>query len=504
MDPWFHGEVLVRWLDERPGKSVLILMPRGTGKTSLITQPRPAWWLAQDPTEGVIVANARDERAQKMVRSTAQIISSNERYRLCFPYVKPSNKWGESGYYLDTQAMQEVIPLVSFRVDAALNAFGYTGNITGSHVGGALVVDDLINQAMAESLKQMTTAEKFFIEAQNCVDPGNPQIIIGTRWHPADFYGKIETGELKGNDGQMDVLKIGHLDREGNYVFPARTYFDLKGKERQVGHTREFIEGAKQNLGRLFSANYDNEPVTDEDSSFDLAAIKTFPSIEDLPFELGPVLCLGIEMEAQGKAIMTTVYQVMKDEQRTVRVRKLSSREIFEGAPKIPRIKATLQGYVAEHKFNILECLWRGSGNIGEEMRFFGQVKSADDALDALTYATTLAPETIEGQRPFVVICCDPAYSSEAGADSSAIVACCKFRGELYVLDCHKMKTERADLVVKMLFRMYDKFNKGFKLSQNPKKHTVVGLRQGSFAHVRQPDYDTVQFSDAMLLEKRR
>ena len=457
LDPWLHGEVICRFLDENPGQAVLVLAPRGVGKSGAITVPRAAWWLAQDPSEGIIIGNAREARAQKMCRSIASIVSNDINYQNAFPWVKPSSKWGEDGYYLD-QSVVSIEGRVNTRIDPALSAYGVGGNITGSHVSGALILDDLINEKMAKSPVELQAAHDYFVEAQNCLDPGQPMVIIGTRWHPSDFYGKIIDGELHGDNGPIKCLKLGVEDKEGNIVFPLKTYVDMKGKKKDVGYTPEFLEGRRKNLGRLFSALYYNEPVLASDQQFDVAKIRTFKNQRELGFDIGCVLTLGVEAESQGKALIDVLRNQMREQNRMFHINELTSKKIR----KEDRIRGTLQSYIESEDFYVREDLFRSSENIGQEFRMWtGQEADDDDCLDAVAYAVMNAIEPPEGQPPMVSIACDPAFTEERYSDSTAIAAVIKYLGKIYVLDCDRFKTSRTDFTARMIIRMYDRYQSG-------------------------------------------
>lgn len=454
MDPWFHGEEVCTFLAKTEGQTRTVLMPRGSGKSGMITIPMPVWRLARDPMARIMVSNATETRANKFLRATASIITSMPRFQKCYPYLKASAKWGEGGYYLDIGAFDPSLASVE-RGDPSLAAFGVTSNVTGSHVNGESFLDDLINKEMARSPEQRKLAEGFFIESLNCVDPGTTVTVCGTRWTYDDFYGKLVNGELAGKSGGSHVLKLGvtRKDEHGSLqiIWPQKTYIDLATKaSRTVGYTWEDIKALKKNLGSLFSALYMNEPVQDEDQKFDLQLIKKY---KQLPFNTGRLASAYIEIESQARALYDGIRKVMTQEGRVFRLEPITSRK----ASKRERILSNIQPVIADCRFNMPERLWTdGGNNLGEELRTYD--KGSDDCLDALAYCIALAREA-KGEPPRVFITIDPAFSVESYSDHTAIVAGCVFEGEFWLLDCFRFQTDRIDVMARQLFRMIDKYH---------------------------------------------
>lgn len=469
MDPWLHGEEIIRFIENTIGKTRLVLVPRGGGKTAVVTVPMPGWWLAQDALNLVGVSNAKEDRAKKMTRAAAMVVEQNARYQLCYPWVKPSRKWGSDGYFLDRGELARGNVTVGERVDANIKSFGIRGNVTGSHFT-KFISDDLINREMVKFPAQMRVAEDFFNESLNCVDSGGDYIVCATRWTYQDLYGKLMTGELMGNQGKVEVLKLGISyweDGEEKLIWPTTRYFDRAvKKEKMVGYSWDYIQSRQRNLGSLFNALYYNEPVTDADRAFDTALVKTY---KILPFETGPVAMVGIESESQSGALCEAVVKMAKSEGRKFRLEAIHSRRVS----KKERILSVLQPLIAGAKFNMPEHLWRGDDSLGEEIRTYD--KGHDDCIDACAYCADLAREGMQ-ENPLVYIMVDPAFTTQSYSDYTAIVAGCYQGGDFWVLDCVRFKTDRTDYICRMIFRMYDKFKNGVAFTQSRASKGLKGV----------------------------
>jgi hypothetical protein len=461
MDPWFHGEVVIQFIHDTVGKSRMALLPRGSGKTGCITIPMPAWALAKNPNNTVVINNAREDRAQSMGRASAAIIDSNKMYQMAYPHIRPSDKWAPTGGF--RLIVNNPVEGSTERVDPSISCFGVGCNLTGTHANAVLINDDLLNRRMADSPTELQKAEDHFIESLNCIDSGTPMFVCGTRWRYTDFYGKIESGEIGSNDGPFEILKLGVYKDDGELIWPQKTFVDLGGRKQQAGYTDEMIKAA-QKREKHFSALYMNNPVLDTDVQFDISMLQTFKTIQDLPFKLGPLLAVGVECESQGHALFSTIQLLKRQQHRSFRIEKLTSKRIS----KEERIKTALQTRMKEGKIHIREDLWLARNNVGEELRTFP--KGYDDCLDGVTHAVTGCKEPPKGSYPMVYIAVDPAFTKNAQSDYTAIVAATVYNDNYYILDCHRFQTSKSDHLVSLLFQMVDKFSDGEPLNIGPKQ----------------------------------
>lgn len=478
MEPWFHGEEVFRFLEylDQEGKDGLLLMFRGSGKSGLITAPMPAWKLAQNPELLTMLCNYSEAKAHKFARASANIISKNMLFKRCFPDLIPSSIWGDNGYVLESN--RGGLTNVE-RLDPNLIGYGTKGNVTGSHVNGLVILDDLISKNIARSKAELKKVEEFFGEIINTIDPGVPLRMCMTRWHYDDFLGKIETGELEGRNGKIEVFKVGATRKrkrqDGKVVeeitFPRQSWYDDHGNAYQVGMTFENLEAFKRNLKGLFPALYYNTPVLDEDCIFSLEALRRYKNVNELPFELGPVAKVVVECEAQGASLIDTFTRIMRDEGKRFNLEKVHTR----GQEKIQRIMDVLQTPVADGQFHMREQSYQSEDGLLNEMRSFP--KGHDDQLDAHSYCYEACQRTPQNSEfAYVCIAVDPAYTEESYSDYTAIAVGCIYQGEYYELDTIRFQTQRTDLIVRMVFTAFNKFDKlAYKRDEKARKPRMAG-----------------------------
>ncbi|MBL0320660.1 MAG: hypothetical protein IPP74_15405 [Alphaproteobacteria bacterium] len=489
MDPWLHGEEICSFIENNWGKPKLILLPRGTGKSGAISIPLPAYKLAKYKKNLTLVCNAVESDAADMAASSAQIISHTELYKACFPNVKPSDYWGKGGYFVEGEAR---------RRNANIGSYGVRGNVTGSHVD-TIIADDLISSKTAHSMAEVEQAERFLVELTNCLDPGGDFFGIGTRWFYDDFYGKLINGEIVPRGGQLQVLKLGVYDKDGEIIFPKRTYVDL-GTAKQVGYDEDDLAALRITQGSLFPALYLNEPVANENALFDLARIETFDKYSELPFKLSGVSSVVIETEAQGHALYSVLMDTARDEGRILpKVEKaISSQTKFNKVKKQDRIKAILQPLIANGCLYLLSGLWKPDNSIGEELRRFDRWK--DDLLDALVWSVYFAKEAKPGENPRACIGIDPAFTDSKNSDFTAIVTAVKYDSKVYVLDCRRFKTAHVDVTCREIFKSIENVNKisdKIRKQSKPQVQGFVSHRHPMFGETR----GGPRYADALDME---
>lgn len=478
LDPWDHGEEMVWFLQKHLGQPMLFLVPRGGAKTGTITVPILPWLIARDPTLTGIIANIREEKASYFAKLAAGILMS-ENYARCFPYVRPSKKWGEGGYYL--KQLKNSSGGVGGRVDPNIGSFGVGGNITGAHVR-AMAHDDLVNEETSQYPSQLAKAESFFKESLNCLDPGGTLVVAATRWTFGDLYGKMVKGTLLGNGAPFQVFTRGAervvLDDNNQptvEVYNAhRTYVDFRGLQQQVGYTEEFLEGQKVNLGSLYYALYMNTPVHAADSELSADSVKTFATFAA---PLAPAIRVGVEIVSAAATFWDALHKAAREQGKGFSLERIQPAAGKQGE-KQTRIRSVIGPLAENGRLYCREDLWNREGNIGEEIRQFP--KGEDDALDALAYCILKAAKFEPGKFPRPYIAVDPAFTNNKQSDHTAVLCGCWYGDDFWILDCHKFKAQKVDLIINQIFRMQEKYRLGSEEKKSERRPSSTFVSPGN------------------------
>ena len=202
LTPHLHMDIcefLSQWGE--PGwRRLLMMIPRGSFKTSLGSKALPLWLITRDPTLRVGMFNAAQDQAKSWVGSIRQIMENSLLYHQLWPERLPpglhyrereqgktvprSWKWGDTGLSLpnDQWAVSEL----------TVEPFGIGGSSTGKHYTHR-IMDDLIGETAAQSPAIIEDAIHFIDHARALEAPpnGGCELVNCTPWAYRDCYSHL-------------------------------------------------------------------------------------------------------------------------------------------------------------------------------------------------------------------------------------------------------------------------------------------------------------------------
>ncbi len=260
----------------------MILMPRGAGKSSLITQAYVLQRLCQDPNTSILLTNERLENAVIFLGAIKQHIEQNELLRQLFPEIVPPNfndtTWADA---------KIVIPRTTGRQEPSVFCVGAGGTVTGMHPD-LVVADDMVSREAMENARRgdgnLTTAlMRWMGQLVPLLNSGHepfPEIIlVGTRWYRGDIYEKAEDLWGYGQDQQTWMLSVKTKEGQTEPV-PVHRKGDLVTFSRKAvengratwperkGYDVESLAKLRLMDPELYAANYQNDPSDDLTSTF--------------------------------------------------------------------------------------------------------------------------------------------------------------------------------------------------------------------------------------------
>lgn len=236
-------------------KKLLILLPRGTFKSSIITIGYTLWRIAQNPSDRCLIANATYPMAVQFLSQIKNHLSRNETFREVFgDLTSAADSWSESKIAVAREKAYE-------RKEPTVWAQGITSNVVGSHFNFA-ILDDVVARENIGTKDQIEKVKTFFKDMLDLIDPtldGKKEvIIIGTTWHWGDLYAWIQDPK-NGIIDDFEVMKLPAYEGEwgkGKLLFPGRLgWKQMKELKRQQGNYH-------------FSAQYMLNPIPEEDQVF--------------------------------------------------------------------------------------------------------------------------------------------------------------------------------------------------------------------------------------------
>lgn len=239
--------------DFDPNKNLLLLlMPRGTFKSSVVTVSFTLQFILNEPNARILLDSETFSKSKAFLREIQDHLIGNEKYREVFkaihgmyPVDKKSNAklWTDSEIILPCRTRPLKEPTVSCAgIDVTKNGMHYD----------LIICDDLHSETNVTNKEQILKVVDHYKLAFSLLDPGKPLIIIGTRWHELDLYGHIIDFEQE----DFNILKKSAYNPDGSLLFPEVL------SEKELDKIRR-----RQGVG-IFSKQYLNEPVSDENATF--------------------------------------------------------------------------------------------------------------------------------------------------------------------------------------------------------------------------------------------
>jgi predicted phage terminase large subunit-like protein len=241
---------------ERP-EILLVSAPPRHGKSTLVSQYLPAWYLGSFPERRVILASYEADFAASWGAKTRSLLE-------------------EHGPRLYRVAVDERSHAAS-RWDLARHRGGMvTAGVGGPITGrGAhlLVIDDPVKNA--EQAASATIRDKqwewWLSTARTRLEPGAVVVCVMTRWHEADLGGRLLADSRQGGDPVREIRLPALAERgcplgrtEGEALWPER-------------YSRDYLEHSRKTMGPYwFSAMYQGRPSPEEGGVFDRRDFRYF------------------------------------------------------------------------------------------------------------------------------------------------------------------------------------------------------------------------------------
>jgi predicted phage terminase large subunit-like protein len=333
-----HMEMCERFQKRIKKRFSLYLVPRSHLKTTLWTVGATLWEVVQDwvtlpggkQKRGqdlrYLIVNAKLDNAIDILRDIKSIITTNEMFGWLFPEYVPDESWQRGrgkGKWTDD------------RIDFpnSKQAGRKEGNIEVMSVGASLVskhydvmkFDDPVNDENSTTKPYRDRIYSWYRNAlQLRNDPISSRIVlIGTRWHYDDLYGRVITRELAQRERSREegkpVKPVYYLYRRkaiesGTPIWPERFTYD------------ELMWLKNEELGSyIYSCQYDNDPVPEEDAHFKRSDINWIDDL-DIPMNVYNFAAVDMADEETTRGDFTVITIASFDD-----TGKMYIREIMRG-----------------------------------------------------------------------------------------------------------------------------------------------------------------------------
>lgn len=233
-------------------KNQLLLMPRGTFKSSVVTIGFTLQYILNDPNARILIDSETYGKAKAFFAEVKGHLETNDLYREIFKNIhgKYPNE-GKKSELLWTSTELNICVRTRWRKEPTISCGAVDHAVNGMHYD-LIICDDLHSEKNVTNKEQIDSVVEHWKLAYSLLDPGMPMIIIGTRWDYNDLYQHILDTERE----SFNILIRRAIKEDGTLLFPERL-------------TAEFLEDVKRKQGsRIFSSQYLNEPVDDDTATF--------------------------------------------------------------------------------------------------------------------------------------------------------------------------------------------------------------------------------------------
>lgn len=236
----------------------LIKVPRGIGKSTLITQARALQLAMKYPECALLISNETERGAMKFLGAIKDQLTDNKFLRALFPDRIPEDPEHQCKKWSETEV---ILPREGSRKEPTFMAIGVGGSLTGMHPDHAfiddMVSDDAMENARIGSFLLFEKTNRWISRLRpivNMQEPWHGITFVGTPWWEGDSYEFIEKAFGYGekptrykfkhsvDDGAVEVecYTVGDLAvyarpilENGTSFFPERWSDDRLAKMRQ-------------------------------------------------------------------------------------------------------------------------------------------------------------------------------------------------------------------------------------------------------------------------------
>lgn len=239
---------------------LLVLMPRGTFKSSIVTIGFTLQYFLNDSEARVLIDSETYGKAKNFLAEIKAHLEDNVKYRAIYKQIwgvfpddnkkNPSTRWTDAALDLSARKLK--------RKEPSLSCSGIDRSINGMHFD-LIIEDDLHSEKNVTNKEQIQQVIDHRKLANSLLDPGMPKITIGTRWDFQDAYNDVLTNQRP----SYNIILRKAVEDDGSLLFPERL-------------THEFLDEQRRDQGSyIFSCQYMNNPVDDETATFKHSYFKT-------------------------------------------------------------------------------------------------------------------------------------------------------------------------------------------------------------------------------------
>lgn len=275
---------------------ILILSPRGIGKSTCLTVVRSIYELVKNPNLRILIVSNTAIQAEVFLREIKSHFEQNQKFIEIFGNLMGS-KWDSKEINVATRR--------SFAKESNISCIGVGGAVIGRHYD-LILGDDLVDE---ENSRTDLQRERFKVWFYKVLDPTlepNARIFLhGTRYYPSDHYGHLIKSD---DDYNHRVYPALSEVPEGTGHGPEKNYVSLWPEKQSV----EWLLKKKKSGGTIiFNAQYQNNTKAMEGQIFKYEWINYY---DILPNNIVVFQGVDLAISKQSSADYFCIATIGKDE----------------------------------------------------------------------------------------------------------------------------------------------------------------------------------------------
>ena len=259
-----HGK-LCSILQDNTKKKKLILLPRGSFKTSVATISYPIWCLIKNPNLRILIDSEVYENSKNYLKAIRLIFETNKELRLLYGNYVSKRGW------LD-ESLQVAKRNVIFK-EPSIDISSVDTVKVGMHYD-KIIVDDICSDKNTSTAEQRQKVIDHYKLLLSILEPNGELIFCGTCWHWADLYAYlIEENKKEDKEENKFLVYIERAIKEDKSLFfPERL-------------SQNFLDDQLKKQGTfIFSTQYQNMPTNIEEAYF--KNLNYYDRLKEVPKEL--------------------------------------------------------------------------------------------------------------------------------------------------------------------------------------------------------------------------
>jgi len=210
--------------------------------------------ILKNPDIRILITNALLDNSKGFLREIKSHFEKNEKLLALYGNHKNEDeKWSETQIIVKKRQ--------AFHKEPTIQVTSVDKSVVSQHYD-LIIADDLVTRESISTKEQRSKLIKYYKDLLDLLEPGGTLLVIGTRWHYDDLYGWILNECTTKQHFEVMIKKV--FDETGEPIFPQK-------------FSKEYIKQLKDEKGSYeFNAQYNNDPVSEEEADFKRDTFKWF------------------------------------------------------------------------------------------------------------------------------------------------------------------------------------------------------------------------------------